>query len=173
MSDKLREALNEKMKGLIPETVVMAQVTSVDKTALSITVKQSDNELELYDVRIMPAMESAANSLVCIPKVGSLCLVGLIHNIPASNYMIMCQECDEIIINGGSLGGLIKINELLAQMKKDTDILQALLSVVLGPTIQEPGSGAPSALQIVMKTKMQSLKVGNYSEIENKKVTHG
>lgn len=170
--DELRRALTEKMRGLIPEIVVMGTVTEVDEVNLSITVKQSGIEVDLFDVRLVPGMKTAANTVVCIPKVGSLVLVGIISNIGQANYMIICQECEKIILNGGSFGGIIKIQELQKQMKKDSDILQALLDVIRGVALTQPAN-APSVLQAAFKAKMATLLKGDYSDIENKNVTHG
>jgi hypothetical protein len=90
----------------------------------------------------------------------------------SASYMIMCQECDKVIINGGDFGGLIKIQELQKQMKKDSDILQALLDVIKGAPMIQTG-GSPSVLQAALKLKMATLLIGNYTDIENKNVTHG
>lgn len=173
MSDDLRQLLKRQMEAVIPKAVVMCEVTGVDEAKLSITARQLDTGIELYDIRLVPAMETQANSIVSIPKTGALILVGMISNMPSANYMIMCQECEKVIINGGDFGGLIKIEELQKQMKKDSDILQALLDVIMGVTILEPGSSASSALQIALKTKMINLQKGDYASIENKNVIHG
>lgn len=171
MSDELRRILKQQMQSLIPTSVVMCQVKEVNETDLTITVIQQDNDTDLYYVRLVPA-EAKANTVVCIPKVGSLALVGFISNMISASYMIMCQECDKVIINGGDFGGLIKIQELQKQMKKDSDILQALLDVIKGAPMIQTG-GSPSVLQAALKLKMATLLIGNYTDIENKNVTHG
>lgn len=172
MSDLLRAILKAKMQELIPSSVIIARVMQVDEKELSITVTELDMLTKIYDVRLMPAMGEKANSIVCIPKAGSLALIGIINNNPGANYMIMCQECDKVIINGGDFGGLIKIQELQKQMKKDSAILQALLDIINGAPLTQPAN-SPSVLQTALKTRMSALQKGDYSEIENKNVTHG
>lgn len=170
--DELRKILDDKMRMLIPQSVVMGSVTAVDETDLSVTVIQSDTGTTLHFVRLVPAMGVMANSVVCIPKVGSLCLVGLIGNMPSANYMIMCQQCEKIILNGGTFGGVVKVEELKAQMEKDSKILQALLDVINGATINQPPN-TPSVLQAALKSVMGNLRKGDYANIENKNVEHG
>lgn len=170
--DKFNKALIAKIISLIPEQVVPGTVKSVDKNKLTISVNVTGEDIELFDVRLSPA-GSAASSIVMIPAINSVVLVGIIKNNPSANYLVHAQTVDEIILRGGSEGGLIKINELRDQMKKDTDILEALLDVIKGSVITEPGNGSPSALQASLKAKIGSKKPGDYSKIENERITHG
>lgn len=78
---------------------------------------------------------------------------------------------DEIYINGGKNGGLIKTEELKKELEKNNQILQAIINVCKTP-VTEAGNGAPSAFQTAMNGVISSLQVANYANIENEKVKH-
>jgi len=75
-------------------------------------------------------------------------------------------------INGSDYGGLIKIEELKAQLQKNTAILNGLLGV-LKVSVTEPGNGSPSAFQAALLSAIGTMQTGDFSNIENKKVVHG
>jgi len=75
-------------------------------------------------------------------------------------------------VNGKNLGGLIKINELKAQLEKNRVILQTILTVLATP-VNEPGAGNPSAFQAALLAALTGKVPGDFSNIENTKVNHG
>ena len=75
-------------------------------------------------------------------------------------------------INGSDYGGLIKIEELKAQLQKNTAILNGLLGVLKVPAA-EPGNGSPSVFQAALLGAIGTMQTGDFSNIENKKVVHG
>lgn len=79
---------------------------------------------------------------------------------------------DVFSFNGGSLGGLTKTQELKTQLDKTTQLLQQLITVLSGAPIPEPGNGAPSALQTSLAAAIAGLSLGDFSNIENEKITH-
>lgn len=79
-----------------------------------------------------------------------------------------------LLLNGDSEGGLIKINELKTEWKKNKAILDGLLQIIGGSPINEPGNGAPSVLQTTLKGALAGKQTGEFkSSFENKKVMHG
>lgn len=78
----------------------------------------------------------------------------------------------KIEVNGSDYGGLIKIEELKMQLKKNTAILNGLLGVLKAP-VTEPGNGSPSAFQAALLSAIGTMQTGDFSNIENKKVVHG
>ncbi len=173
MADEFRKILLEKMKALMPAQVLVAEVTAVDEQQLSCDVKLIDDETELFDIRLLPAIGESAASIVLIPETGSLVLVGIIANIPSASYMITCQKASKIILRGGSLGGLVKAKELKKQIDKNTNVLQAIINVLTGAPIPEPGNQVPSALQTALKSAVTGKQLADLKDIENKTVTHG
>lgn len=79
---------------------------------------------------------------------------------------------DGIIMNGGNNGGLIKIETIKTELGKNNQILQALLTVLSGTPITEPGNGSPSALQVALKAALTGKTIGSFSNMEDTKVTH-
>lgn len=79
---------------------------------------------------------------------------------------------DEVYINGGKNGGLIKIEELKKELEKNNQILQSIINVCLNSVVNEPGNGSPSALQTALKSVLAGKQVANYANIENEKVKH-
>lgn len=172
MNDELRRILKQQITGLIPTQVVVGEVIEVSADKTNCDVRCLASDITLHGVRLAPALGASKTCLI-VPAKGSLCLVGLVENNAAFNYLVAVQNAEEIILRGGDLGGLVKVEELKAQMEKDSKILRALLNVINGLTIQEPGNGSPSALQLALKTKMANLEEGKYDKIENTKVKHG
>lgn len=75
--------------------------------------------------------------------------------------------------NGGSFGGLTKTPELKTQLEKTNNLLTQILNVLTGPPITEPGNGSPSALQVALSAAIAGFELGDYTNIENKSITHG
>ena len=99
---------------------------------------------------------------------GAIRLNGL-PSVPVENNSV--QE-GEVIINGGNNGGMTITPTLRAELEKNNAILQALLNVINGAPIPEPGQGAPSALQSALSGAVTGRQVGDFSNIENDKVKH-
>jgi len=85
---------------------------------------------------------------------------------------VIARKDGTIEINGKNFGGLIKIEELKAQLEKNREILQTFLAVLATP-VNEPGAGNPSAFQAALLAALAGKVPGNYSNIENAKVNHG
>jgi len=90
-----------------------------------------------------------------------------------SGGWIVCRENGSVELMGKGYGGVIKVEELKTQLEKSNQILQALLTVVRGAPIPEPGNSSPSALQTALSSAFASLGVGNFSGIASDKVFHG
>ncbi len=173
MADEFRRMLNQKIKSIIQSVLLNAVVTSVEDVNMTCDVKLSIDDLPLYDVRLTPQINAGSNGIVPVPAIGSAVIVGFLDNNIASAFIVNVQEADKVIIRGGSLGGLVKIQELTKQLERDRDLMKAILQVVNGAPVTEPGNGSPSALQIAMKSAVAGKQQADYSKIENDKITHG
>lgn len=76
-------------------------------------------------------------------------------------------------LNGSSFGGIVKAQQLSTELAKNNAILTALLAVISGVPIPEPGNGAPSSLQAALAIAAAGKAVGDFSQLENSKVKHG
>lgn len=96
---------------------------------------------------------------------------GTIITYNTSTHLLSISiEDGNIIINGGDLGGLVKAKELKEQSEKDKAILDALLQVITGSSISEPGNGAPSALQLALQGALVGKQSGTWNSLENDKI---
>jgi hypothetical protein len=144
---------------------------------------QSDTQIP--SVRLQAEV---ADGFLLIPKVDSTVLVG--YTTRQEPFVLQFSEVDQVLVvvgqstleilkdgkirlNDGSFGGLIKIHELQAQLNKTNSLLSALITVLKGAPIPEPGNGAPSALQLALGSAIASQSLGDYSNIENEAITHG
>lgn len=173
MSDELRRVLVEKMKGLIPEVIVLATVIEVNEAELSCTCKTVNEGIEIYNVSLAPVIEENTAEVIRIPEIDSHALVAIIQNDIRNSYLVSCQKCEKIIIRGGELGGLVKVNNLRDELNKTTELLQALISIISGSPIPEPGNSAPSALQTALSSAIAGKSLGKWDDIENERVVHG
>jgi len=69
-------------------------------------------------------------------------------------------------INKGTQA-MVKGTELKTQLDKNNDLLQALITIINGSVIPEPGSGAASALQAALKVAITSKHLGDYTNIKS------
>lgn len=112
-----------------------------------------------------------------IPTIGSTVLVmWSLHNAP---FLAMYSEleninmsCNDVIkLQDGSFGGLTKTQELKTQLDKTNEVLQAVVNSLTSWTPVPSDGGA--ALKAFFASEIVGKSVGNYSNIENDKITHG
>lgn len=82
-----------------------------------------------------------------------------------------------IRFNDGSYGGLVigggSGNNLISQLNTLNQQLQAIITILTGTVIDEPGNGAPSALQAALKIALTGLSGPSFSGLLNNLITHG
>jgi hypothetical protein len=184
--EQIREGFKKLAAKVGPSCTLLGTVQSVDEDEMTCVLYDEDSDLEFEDVRLRPVLDGK-ESITQFPKEGTWGLAIRLED--EDDWMLIAAgEIDKwrmkigdstievtdsgIVFNGGSLGGLIKIAELKNQLDKVTQILSAILSVMNGTTITEAGSGAPSSLQIALKTALTGKGTPDYSNIEDTKVTH-
>lgn len=141
-----------------------AEVTEITGETCSIKI----GDLALTDVRLMAsAQKSTRDGLLVIPKVGSLVLVADDHEVGLRSLFVVKVDDPEkiiythkdtsieidadagtIVINGGDLGGLIKIEELVNRLNAIEDYVKNFKSIYNTHTHTDPisgSTGAPSA----------------------------
>ena len=69
-------------------------------------------------------------------------------------------------------GGLTITPELKTQLDTTNSLLQALIDIISGTPVNEPGNGAPSALQSALAAAITNESLGTYDNIENEDVKH-
>ena len=175
-----------KMAGGASMPLVQCTVDSVDASNDTIDCTPVGDGAEFLGVSLRANIDETHTGFINYPKVGSVVVVGLIEPTSFSAVVLACSEIEKTVLkingttqewnsdliemNGGQLGGLVKVNPLLEGLNKNNQILSALLTIITGAPIPEPGNGSPSALQIALKAAFGVAQVGDFSQIENPKI---
>lgn len=156
----------------IPELVICT-VVSVDTTNQTIdaTPLTSKSSVNFEGAYLGASEDEKTNGLLYIPKVGSL--VGIIQQSSIYSRVVLFSEIESISLLGGAFGGLIKVNELVSELKKANELLNAMMQTISGPPIPEAGNGANSAFQTALAGAIAGKQLPTYSDIENTKIKHG
>jgi hypothetical protein len=151
--------------------VFPAKVTAVSGNTCEVLV---DDNTTLTDVRLLAVINSETSNMLITPKVGSYVLVTDLSGGKLNDLAVLqFSEIEKITINGGTLGGLTNTPKLVEELDKTNDLLEAIINVINSTVpITEPGNGAASALQAALKTAIASKQLGDFSEIEDTKITH-
>lgn len=165
----IAKKLHDMAAGFGPDVSILATVKDVDTNECTCTLVDEDGQ-DFPEVRLRP-ITGVNKSILMIPSIGSYVLAVRIEG--DDDFMIVaCDQIDsievlsgqtkieigdDIKINGGALGGLVKIQEL-------TDKINALIQIF--NTHTHP---VPNGVSSVTATKMQSLNVADY---EDSKIKH-
>jgi hypothetical protein len=118
------------------------------------------------DVRLLAG---DGNGLTYIPKVGSVVIVKMISDV--SGFVAMFSQLDNIQFLDGSFGGLTKTPELKIQLDKTKEVVDAIKDSLTNWTTVPNDGGA--ALKTFFAGQIAGKNTGDYSDIENDKITHG
>lgn len=186
MSEKIRKAIQRiagtHVKEIKTFTATVLQVQENDFTCI---VQSGDDVPAVARLKAVLETENtegfilipAKNSEVIVTEinVGEYAVTGYstIDKIllKAENIKLQMDK-NGIVLNDGTFGGLIKIEELKSELDKINQILQAILTVLQGTPIAEPGNGNPSALQQALNSALAGKMLPTYANIENDKVKH-
>lgn len=177
---EFRKLLTEKMKTKVPIQTEWVKVESVDWDEKTMTAIGENNGLEYFDVLL------GLGAVNTKPKIGSLALVGAIHNGEAC-FMISCEEMEGfeltdqsgfkvalndglLLINGEEFGGIVNAKELKAQVDKNTLILENIKNA-FGSWVSVPNDGG-AALK-ALSNAFVSLETADLANIENITIKHG
>lgn len=174
MSEAVRElikAMRETNESLVTVSTRVVTAKDVDWEAKTMTAIGVSDELEYYDVIL------GIGSIHCKPKIGTLCLIGVIENKQAEAFLIEAQELDDVevntlnlVFNSGVNGGLVKVTVLQQELNKLMDFCNTLrIATQTMATALEallPGTGS------AFNTAMTGKTTGDFSGIENDKIKH-
>lgn len=157
----------------------------IEKGCATITREEQPT---LYTVRLNSIVPATDDKFIVYPAVQSKVLCCLVNNNKTEAAILKYSKIDSyeisigehslvldgegITFNGGENGGLIIVKELRSQLSKNNEILNKILTVISGSPIPEAGNGAVSALQAALKTALANTSTGDFSGIENTKVSH-
>lgn len=117
----------QEVRGLLAKFIgknaptMLAKVTEVNKSDSTCTL--TDDGAEYPEVRLQ-AVVGESKGIVCYPAIGALALAVKIEDtdewmlLSATKYDSIEISIESLVINGGKLGGLVKIEELINWMNK-------------------------------------------------------
>lgn len=148
--------------------IVVGVVKSVDINEMTCEVAISNDE----DVITTSLVVGDANKgVIQIPKIGSNVVVLLVGNM--SGFVTMVEQMDKVIINGGSFGGIVKIEELKKNLENIKSYIEALKEAVNGGInavgAGSAANGATGASAFVNAMNGRTIEI---KDMEDKVITH-
>lgn len=141
---ELREAIQQMIRQEIPVTIKRGKVESVDFTTDVCSITPNDGGAIYEDVKLRSitlAPTSTSSRIVTYPKIGTNVLFGIVQNDKNDVFVLEVSEIDSVMIqmnsdmeihlkndhtievkaprtsfNGGTFGGMVKLNELVSKL---------------------------------------------------------
>jgi hypothetical protein len=164
--------LAQNIKALNPETMWVTQGTVTKVNGASCTVMIGDAEIE--GVRLRASLSDRERQMLVVPKVGSPVTLGCLTADLNNMVVLQVDEIESITINGGELGGLVKIQELTEKINELVDAFNRHTHTIATGAIATTGTAAaqanakPVTVPAVM-TKADRLRKEDYEDIA---ITH-
>ncbi len=135
--------LADNIKRLQPEKLWMTQGEVVSIDGLTCTVKIGDAEIE--GVRLRASLTEREREILVVPKIGSSVTLGCLTADLNNPVVLQVDEIESITINGGQLGGLIKIQELTDKINELVDKFNTHTHTLDTGTVQVEGTAVKQA----------------------------
>ena len=160
--EQLREIFSR--RGNLRASLHWAEVLSVNEDNGTMDVKGISDDLEYYDVSL------GCGSCILVPAKGSMCVIAVLEGVDTECMLISAEKIErlkvnassEIVLNGGEMGGLVKVKELTETLNKMIDTFNSHTHTVAGVM---PGSGAVTA-----PAPMTSMDKVEQNNLENKRI---
>ncbi len=161
----------------------LCTVTAVDAAARTVDCEPLDESAPLLSVNLQ-ANQGLTSGMVLIPKVGSYVIVALMND-GVNGCVIATEEVermelvigearvevteDGIVLNGGALGGLVKVEALTARLNGIEESINELKAALSGwvPAPQDGGAALKGAISSWASEMLVLTERGDY---ENEKV---
>lgn len=161
----------------------LCTVTAVDAAARTVDCEPLDESAPLLGVNLQ-ANQGLTSGMVLIPKVGSYVIVALMND-GVNGCVIATEEVermelvigearvevteDGIVLNGGGLGGLVKVEALTARLNGIEESINELKAALSGwvPVSQDGGAALKGAISSWASETLVLTERGDY---ENEKV---
>ena len=163
---ELRETLS-RIAGGRSTTLYQGVVTHVS----DLTCEVSIDGLSVPDVRLRASTQVDGAQLLLRPAVGSVVIVGTLTGDLDHLVVLSMDQAKEVVINGGELGGLIKVEELTSRfnaLEHDVNQLKQILSAWT-PIPNDGGASLKGAVSSWAGRQLTLTKRGDY---EDEKVKH-
>lgn len=175
MSDKHRQ-LKESLRQYLglnkrSDSMFFAKVESVQESTCSVEFAG----MEITGVSLCATIDNNVNNLIIRPKIGSDVLIAdLSGGDLRVLVVIQYTEIDNISINGGKLGGLIKIEELVKRITQIEDKLKNHQHAYIPYPGGSPGGpvATTSARQAIPPDLTLEFENTKREDIEDTKILH-
>lgn len=184
-----KEALLALIRSQVPIQARICRVTAVDAAAGLCDLEPQDGSAPLLDVRLTATPGTPGLKLV--PKVGSYVIAAHVQNNPSQAWLAQCSELENmeltvggsnlctleidssgmLRINGGQLGGLVKVQELATELNKLKAFCETLRTAI-NAAVPALGDGG-TAIKTALVTALASLDTGTFGpNLENPRIKH-
>ncbi len=117
-------------------TSPLAISQGIVKSVAELTCEVKIGNITIPDVRLRASELGDSGHLLIKPKVGTAVIVGSLSGDLNQLVVLAIDHAEEIIINGGKLGGLINIEQLTAKLNTLVDTFNNHIHQgVSGPTL--------------------------------------
>lgn len=169
--DNFKQAIDSKIKKASQAQLRWAKATQINWEEKTMNAMGIADELEYYHVQL------GTGSIFLKPKVDAICLIGILEGQEAAAFLLSASEVEEITVdaetlinlNGGTLGGLVKVGETVNRLnvlEKDLNDLKKLLSRWT-PVPNDGGAALKVALSSYTSASITETKE---ADIHNEKV---
>jgi hypothetical protein len=181
LTEEIRVALNNAFQRALDASPIRPSIACIVKSVsadpadglMICDCAPIDGSAIIEDVKLCADYNDTSNGTGVIfePTPGSIVIVSFKSDSDA--YVSMVSPVAHIYLNGNDFGGIPNAIELKTQLDKNNQLLNHLITVIKGIPINEPGSGAPSALQAALSAAIATDTIGDFSNIQNDSVKHG
>lgn len=164
--DEYRE-LRERLSGLQPRRSYLYQGVVQSVEGLSCTVLIDG--LAVPDVRLRATMTQEGEELLIRPALGSGAIVGSLTGELDQLVLLMVDKAEELILHGGSQGGLVLVGALCKRLNTLERALNELKQTIAGWTPTPQDGGLSLKAQLTAWTS-STLPITKERELENPKI---
>ena len=127
--------------------------------------------LSVPDVRLRASTEVDGAQILLRPAVGSVVIVGSLTGDLDHLVVLSMDRAEEVIINGGSLGGIVKVKELTSKLNTLEREINDIKQLLSGWT-PVPNDGGASLKAAVASWAGKPITLTRREDYEDTKVKH-
>ena len=164
--------LLENLKKVNPQrlTVYQGIVTGVNGIQCSCRIGNA----VVTGIKLRASLTDRERQMLVVPKSGSAVVLGSLSGDLANLVVLQADEVEKIVINGGSLGGLVNIEDLTAKINGLVDAFNSHTHTLPVGTVSVTGSAGPSANPSPVTVPAVTTKADKFSkeDYEDNTVVH-
>lgn len=156
---------------------LQAKVIAVDEAKAVCDVAPLDGGADILGIRLNAGTGNSLG-ITPVPKTGSIVTVTMLNK--TAGYVALCSEiekyiliCDKVQFNNGSLGGLIKIEDLISKLNTVEGDLNSLKKVFSTTWVVVPSDGGAALKTAAANWAGDTITKTIVTDLENSKVKHG